>query len=669
MKVKLYFAILILFSLVVFSCSGKKESQGTSVLTAVIFDSHDRGLKNPASITLNDSIYISRYDSAQWKYVIDRVRPGQYKLSIKADGYQTQIIPDFQIEDSQKIELDIRLPEDWLVLEKEYIINPKKTATRTSLFVPGSKFKIAHESLWQNNMKSLDEPGSVIGNGYLSRYGDIASMYQGAGGGRGIGQTGFIGGCYSPFRWWMPYEMQFKKYEPNQFVKSAADPYSTFGADVSTASFTMIRQHLMNMNQWPAPAAVRTEELISYFDMKYAHTEGKLFSVHSDAMVSLVNRDCRLLRIGLQTRSISREESKPLVLTLAVDVSGSMSWWDHRFYLLRESMILLGRQLTSNDRAGIVTYGSDAKVLIEPTIHFDSVLTLINRLYADENYTNVEAGLNQSYRLAGQYFNKDAVNHVILCTDGLANKGQTAPAGLLKNIEQYRAKGIYLTVCGFGMNSLNDAGLEELATKGDGQYYFIDKIDEAQRVFSDKFISTMQIAAKDVQLQIRFDSSVVSEYRLIGYEKRDIPDSAFGKADGGEIGYGHHVTALYELKLKDTLAKTAGKVNISYKNPAETGIQNDSAAVILNAPSSDIAADELRFLSSVVLFAEILKYSPWGKDRSITEVRDILKKTGSSFRVRHPQYAEFAEMVYRAIEIEERKKGAKALSQIFTGRS
>ena len=666
MNVKLYLPVLILIPLFIFSCSGKKEITGSSVLTAVIFDSHDRGLKNPASITLNDSIYISRYDSAQWQYVIDSIRPGKYKLMIKADGYQTQIIRDFQIQDSQKIELDLRLPEDWLVLEKEHIIHQNKTATRTSLFVPGSKFKIAHESLSQNNLKSLDEPGSVIGIGNLSLYGDIASMSRGAGGGRGIG---YIGGCYSPFRWWLPYEMQFKKYEPNQFVKTAADPYSTFGADVSTASFAMVRQYLMNMNQWPAPAAVRTEELINYFDIPYAQTAGKLFSVHSDAMASPVNKDCRLLRISLQTRSISREERKPLVLTLAVDVSGSMGWWDQRFYLLRQSMILLGRQLNPGDRVGLVTYGENARVLIEPTNHFDSVLTLINRLYADENYTNVEAGLNLSYRLAGQYFNKDAVNHVILCTDGLANKGQTAPAGLLKNIEQYRKRGMFLTVCGFGMNSLNDAGLEELATHGDGQYYYIDKMDEANRIFSDKFIGTMQIAAKDVQLRVQFDTTVVSEYRLIGYEKRDIPDSSFGKADGGETGYGHHVTALYELKLRDTLSQTAGMLSIAYKQPSGKDFQYDSAAVILNAPSSDIAAEELRFLSAVALFAEIFKYSPWGKDRSITEVRDILKKTGSSFRVRHPKYAEFAEMVYRAIEIDDRKKGAKSLSRIFTGRS
>ncbi len=668
MNVKFYMPVSTLLLLFIFSCSGKKETNGTSILTAVIFDSHDRGLITPASITLNDSIYISRYDSAQRKYVIDSIRPGLYKLMIKADGYQTQIIRDFLIEDSQKIELDLRLPEDWLVLEKEYIISQKKTATKKSLFVPGSKFKISQESLNQNNLKALDEQGQVIGLGNLSRYGTIASMYQGAGGGRGIGQTGYIGGCYSPFRWWMPYGMQYKKYEPNQFVKTAADPYSTFGADVSTASFTMIRRHLMNMNMWPSPDAVRTEELINYFDLGYAQTEGKLFSVHSDAMASPVNKDCRLLRMGLQTRSISRDERKPLVLTLAVDVSGSMSWWDHRFYLLRESMVLLGRQLTSKDRVGIVTYGSDAKVLIEPTNHFDSVLTLINRLYADEPFTNAEAGLNQSYRLAGQYFNKAAVNHVILCTDGLANKGQTAPAGLLKNIEQHRTRGIFLTVCGFGMNSLNDAGLEELATHGDGQYYYIDKIEEADRVFADKFLNTMQVAAKDVQLSVHFDTSVVSEYRLIGYEKRAIADSAFGKADGGEIGYGQHVTALYELKLRDTLPRKAGIINISFKNPTGKEPQYDSTAILLNVPSSDNAGDELRFLSAVALFSEILKKSPWGKDRSITEVRDILKKTGSSFRVRHPQYAEFAEMVYRAIQIEDRIKGRNYLQHLSTGR-
>ena len=410
------------------------------------------------------------------------------------------------------------------------------------------------------------------------------------------------------------------------------------------------------MNQLPPKEAVRAEELINYFNLQYPQPSDKLFSVHTDAIPSSINKNCRLLRIGLQTRSIQREERKPLILTFAVDVSGSMSWWDERFYLLRESMMILGQQLTPNDRVGIVTYGSNAKVLIEPTNHFDSVLTIVKRLYADEPYTNVEAGLLKSYRLADSYFKNDAVNHVVLCTDGLANKGLTAPINLLKSIEQYRKRGIYLTVCGFGQNTFNDAGLEELATKGDGQYYYIDKIEEAKRVFADQFINTLQIAAKDVQFQVQFDSSVVREYRLIGYEKRAIADKDFGKSDGGEIGFGHHVTVLYELSLKDSLAQIAGEVSISYILPGQSKPTIDKDTIDLKQPVTSIMQNELRFFSAIVLFTEILKSSPWGKDRSMNDVKDILRMTDTSFRLQHPQYTEFAEMVYRAIQIENQMK-------------
>jgi Ca-activated chloride channel family protein len=337
--------------------------------------------------------------------------------------------------------------------------------------------------------------------------------------------------------------------EGSRFHLVADQPLSTFSIDVDTASYANVRRYLLEGRK-PPPGSVRIEELVNYFPYTYPPpTDGQPFATHTEWTEAPWAAGHWLVRIGIQGRVPPPDETPPRNLVFLVDVSGSMSGSD-RLGLVQQGLELLARQLGPRDHVALVTYAGTAGVALPPTPgdRTQAIVQAIRALGAGGSTAGAE-GLNTAYRLASEHFQEGAINRVILATDGDFNVGPSSEADLMALIEQKRQTGVFLTVLGVGRGNLQDAKMELLADKGNGQYAYLDSLAEAKKVLGAQVGATLQTVAKDVKIQVEFNPSRVSSYRLIGYENRQLATRDFvdDKVDAGEIGAGHAVTALYEL--------------------------------------------------------------------------------------------------------------------------
>lgn len=261
-----------------------------------------------------------------------------------------------------------------------------------------------------------------------------------------------------------------------------------------------------------------------------------------------------------------------------------------------------------------------------------------------EGSTNAEEGLRLGYEMAAQAFSPDAINRVILCSDGVANVGETTAEGILSTIERYAGEGITLSTFGFGMGNYNDVLMEQLADKGDGTYSYIDTFSEARRVFTEALTGTLQTIAHDAKIQVEFDPKAVETYRLLGYENRDVADEDFrnDRVDGGEIGAGHTVTALYEIKRKRPEAEKLGTVRVRYKDEKTSQAKEVAEPMAIGKTLQR----EVQFLASVAEFAEMLRGSEWAEGSSLKKVADLAEKTATG-----EQQLEFVRLVKDALAL------------------
>ena len=342
--------------------------------------------------------------------------------------------------------------------------------------------------------------------------------------------------------------MFFEEYGVNPFVDTDEDNLSTFAVDVDTGSYTIMRSYIQR-GELPPDEAVRVEEYVNFFDQDYtppAEGEGA-FSIHLEGAPSYFGSEVhQLVRIGLQGYMPSGEDRPDVVLTFVIDVSGSMSM-ETRLELVKDALELLVNELRPTDQIGIAVYGTNGRMILRhtPVAESTTILSAINRLQP-EGATNAEEGLTIGYQMASEAFDSEAINRVILCSDGVANVGNTGADSIWDQIEDYAEQGIYLTTVGFGMGNYNDVLMEQLADQGDGFYAYVDTITEAERLFVDRLPSTLQVIARDAKIQVEFNPDVVRSYRLIGYENRDIADEDFrdDEVDAGEIGIGHRHRSL-----------------------------------------------------------------------------------------------------------------------------
>ncbi len=458
-----------------------------------------------------------------------------------------------------------------------------------------------------------------------------------------------------------PYgDVFFEAYGVNPRIDTEDDHLSTFAIDVDTASYTIMRRYI-NDGYLPANESVRVEEYINYFEQGYASPDEDTFAIYLEGAPSPYADNYQLLRVGIKGYDIDPDLRDDVVLTFVIDVSGSMDR-ENRLELVKDSLRLLLDELRPTDEVGIVVYGSEARVILEPTPVGErrDIMRAIQRL-RPEGATNAEGGLILAYQMASAAFVPSSTNRVILCSDGVANVGHTGPESILNIIEAHAKDGIYLTTVGFGMGNYNDVLMEQLADNGDGFYSYVDDIKEAERVFVHNLTSTLQVVARDAKIQVDFNPEIVSRYRLIGYENRDVADEDFRNdaVDAGEIGLGHSVTALYEIKFhKEALERGAAQpvlnVYMRWEDPDNGEISEINKMMLLSDFVSEFKVTSTRFQLAVVVaqYAEVLRNSYWAKEPG-TSLNDIAEEAHrlAGMLMRDDDVQEFAQLAARSIEL------------------
>ncbi len=446
----------------------------------------------------------------------------------------------------------------------------------------------------------------------------------------------------------------YEDYGVNAFVDAAEDRLLTFGADVDTASYTLMRRDITR--GWlPNPAGVRVEEYVNFFDYTYrppADEDGVPFAIHVDGAPSRFGEGLHLMRVGIKGAVVEPEERPTANLVFLVDVSGSMQS-DDKLGLVKHMLTELTLELNPSDTVGIVTYAGREGVLLQPTqVRQASRITgALARLQAGGS-TNGEAGIRAAYRLAEEAFREGGVNRVIICSDGDFNVGLTGDA-LIDLIEAFRERHITLSTIGFGSGNYNDRDMERLADHGNGNYSYVDSQQEVERIVGEALTSTLQVIAKDLKLQVDMNPEVVERYRLIGYENRDIADEDFRNdaVDSGDVGAGHDVTALIELELKEGAQGAIGTVQVRWKAPdgdvAEGEVRRSLHVEELDTDFDEASAD-LRFAAVVAEYAEILRHSPY-----VAEVDwpALIEAAEDRTRDLRQKRAEFTQLLRRASSI------------------
>lgn len=460
------------------------------------------------------------------------------------------------------------------------------------------------------------------------------------------------GGAYAPapLADSAPNTEHYTDYGVNPPKSVAESPLSTFAVDVDTASYAIARRKLREGIR-PPKEAVRAEEFLNAFDYGYAPPaagSAAPFAVHLAAAPSPYEQGHHLLRVALKGKAVTAAERVPVHLVYLVDTSGSMNGPD-RIGLAQKSLHLLTDALRQGDTVALCTYAGSVRKVLSPTgvEHKAQIHGAIDQLTAGGS-TAMASGIDLAYQLANETFVKGHVNRVIVLSDGDANVGSTSHVEILKQIAQYKEKGITLSTVGFGSGNYQDTMMEQLADKGDGNYVYIDSEKQAKKVFVDQLDGLLQVIARDVKVQVAFDPAVVEKYRLVGYENRAVADKDFrnDKVDGGEIGAGHSVTAVYDVVLKKTDASPL-TVRLRWKKPLGA---DPSTEVAVPMPASAILATwveadaRFRLAAAVTGLAELLRESPYAKGWSFATVRAVAKDA----KVDATEHAELLELIGRA---------------------
>lgn len=421
-----------------------------------------------------------------------------------------------------------------------------------------------------------------------------------------------------------PSATNFEDYGVNPFVMTNVDNLSTFSLDVDTGSFALARRWLDD-NLMPPADAVRVEEFVNYFEQGYSIPRDAAFAVYADGAPSPFHNDGTVfVRIGVQGYDVAEADRKAAALTFVIDVSGSMAE-GNRLGIVQEALHTLVNRLRPDDTVAIVAYNTSARIILNPTpaSQRNEILDAIYEL-SPGGSTNLEEGLLLGYQLANQAYQPGGINRVILASDGVANVGNTTADAILEQSRSYAEAGIYLTSIGVGLGNYNDVMLEQLADKGEGNYYYVDTLEEAETVFVDNLTSTLQVIALDAKIQVEFDPQVVAQYRLIGYENRAIADEDFrnDEVDAAEFGAGHTAAAIYAIQLHPGVQGRIATVNLRWQDPDSRQISEISGQFTTDnlATSFDAASPYLQLSILVAEFAELLRQSPYTGQLTLTDV-------------------------------------------------
>ena len=444
---------------------------------------------------------------------------------------------------------------------------------------------------------------------------------------------------------------EYDRIYENPFKDAAQNPLSTFSIDVDTASYSNVRRFIRG-NQMPPRDAVRIEEMINYFNYDYPQPEGvHPFSIKTEISQCPWNKENKLIHIGIQGKDLDYHDLKPANLVFLIDTSGSMSP-KNKLPLLKKSFRLLVNELNEEDGIAIVAYAGSAGLVLPftPASEKHKILASLERFQAGGS-TAGGAGIKLAYEVARQNFISGGNNRVILATDGDFNVGVSSTAELVRLIEEGRKDDIFLTICGFGMGNYKDNRMEQISNAGNGNYFYIDNIKEAQKVFVTQLRATLFTIAKDVKIQVEFNPVKVKAYRLIGYENRILADEDFNDdlIDAGELGVGHTVTALYEImpsgtnqtvrktdalkyqKNSITVEATASNelmtIKFRYKPPREEISKLIKTFVVDKEFSFQETSENFRFSAAVAGLGMLLRESQFKGDLTYQKIVSMAKNS------------------------------------------
>ena len=440
----------------------------------------------------------------------------------------------------------------------------------------------------------------------------------------------------------------YKKIEENTFKMVKSSPLSTFSIDVDKAGYSNVRRMINNGQEIPKDA-VKIEEMINYFDYNYPQPKGKNpFAIHTEVNTTPWNKGSKLIKIGLQGKTVPLDDIPPSNLVFLIDVSGSMNS-QNKLPLLKSAFKLLVNQLRDEDKISIVTYAGTAGLVLPPTSgdNKNKILEALNNLNAGGSTAGGQ-GIELAYKTAEENFIKNGNNRVILATDGDFNVGASSDQAMEELIEEKRKSGVFLTCLGFGTGNYQDSKMETLADKGNGNHAYIDSMQEAQRILGTEFGGTLFTIVKDVKIQVEFNPAFVQAYRLIGYENRLLNDEDFNddKKDAGELGSGHKVTALYEIIPTGVKSKWLKDIDdLKYSDKPSANNQKDLLTVKFRYKEPDgdkskliehiISAKELRnnnasadfkFASAVAMFGMKLRKSEYIEESSFQNIIQLAEE-------------------------------------------
>lgn len=485
--------------------------------------------------------------------------------------------------------------------------------------------------------------------------GQMVQLAVASPGGKGHAQRAYGVASYAPEPGYIQYNTEgYSAIHENGFKDVLHNPLSTFSIDVDKASYSNVRRFL-NMGQLPPVDAVRLEEMINYFSYDYPEPHGKHpFSVYTEISVCPWNPSHQLLHVGLKGKNMDKDELPASNLVFLIDVSGSMGS-PNKLPLLKQAFRMLVNELRPVDRVAIVVYAGAAGLVLESTdgSNKQEIIAALDKLQSGGS-TAGGAGLELAYKVAQDNYIEEGNNRIILATDGDFNVGSSSNAGMERMIEKKRENGVFITVLGFGMGNYKDDKMEIIADKGNGNYAYIDNIQEARKVLINEFGGTLFTIAKDVKFQMEFNPARVKGYRLVGYENRLLNDEDFNddKKDAGEMGAGHTVTALYEiipagsdesLKAIDPLKYQSAReekilkrvrpdtnaelmtIKLRYKQPDGKISTKVEIPVMGRVLDLDETSDNFRFSASIAEFGLILRSSPYQAEASMEKVIAMAK--------------------------------------------
>ncbi|QQS35804.1 MAG: von Willebrand factor type A domain-containing protein [Ignavibacteriales bacterium] len=508
-----------------------------------------------------DNTKLGAATSIDGTYIILDVPEGTYTIIGKYIGYKETKVKEVIVSSNLTTEVNIKLIAEAYqidcieIVSEKPLINKNLTNSTTvvspdNTSVRGVNGVVSTQSGVVNQNGNLHVRGSRSDNsGYIVN---------------GVQEIQFQAGGYT---WGNFNTEEYNTIVENEFLESMSNPLSTFSIDVDAASYSNVRRFI-NANTIPPRDAVRVEEFINYFDYDYPQPkDGSPFSITTEIGECPWNKDNYLIHIGIKGKELSDNEKRQSNLVFLLDVSGSMTP-ENKLPLVKRSMKMMLDKISPNDKVSIVVYAGAAGLVLPSTYVSEKqkILDAIDRLNAGGS-TAGGAGILLAYKTAEENFIKGGNNRIILATDGDFNVGVSNTSDLVKLVEEKKKSGIYLTILGFGMDNLKDGRLEELADKGNGNYYYIDNFMEAKKVLGHEITSTLFTIAKDVKIQVEFNPAKVLSYRLIGYENRMLKKEDFedDKKDAGELGAGHTVTALYEVVPVKEVAAIQGYENLRYQ--------------------------------------------------------------------------------------------------------